>query len=241
MRQYGVPQALYCDWKSVYKRRPTSRETLAGIEPETQFGRMCAKLGIRIIAASSPQAKGRVERHHGTHQDRLIKKMRLEGIGDYEAANRYLDEWYLAEHNAKFAFEAAAGADFHRRLPQRLDLNWVFCLEHERVLSNDWVVRFQNRFLQLQPTRRQAVAPGTRVRLEQARDGALRVMFGTREIRFAEIAKPWPNEKAAATVGTQQRVTARHTPAGDHPWRRYRAVEKQAAENRALTRDGLWK
>ena len=241
VRQYGVPQALYCDWKSVYKRRPTSRETLAGIEPETQFGRMCAKLGIRIIAASSPQAKGRVERHHGTHQDRLIKKMRLEGIGDYEAANRYLDERYLAEHNAKFACEAAAGADFHRRLPKRLDLNWVFCLEHERVLSNDWVVRFQNRFLQLQPTRRQAVAPGTRVRLEQARDGALRVMFGTREIRFAEIAKPWPNEKAAATVGTQQRVTARHTPAADHPWRRYPAVEKRAAENRALTRDGLWK
>ena len=217
VRQYGVPQALYCDWKSVYKRRPTSRETLAGIEPETQFGRMCAKLGIRIIAASSPQAKGRVERHHGTHQDRLIKKMRLEGIGDYEAANRYLDERYLAEHNAKFAFEAAAGADFHRRLPKRLDLNWVFCLEHERVVSNDWVVRFQNRFLQLQPTRRQAVAPGTRVRLEQARDGALRVIFGTREIRFTEIAKPWPNEKAASAAGPQQRVTARHTPAADHP------------------------
>jgi hypothetical protein len=108
VRQYGVPQALYCDWKSVYKRRPTSRETMAGIEPETQFGRMCRKLAIRIIAASSPRAKGRVERHHGTHQDRLIKKMRLEGIGDYEAANRYLDEQYLAEHNAKFACEPTA-------------------------------------------------------------------------------------------------------------------------------------
>ncbi len=107
VRQYGVPQALYCDWKSVYKRRPTSRETMAGIEPETQFGRMCAKLGIRIIAASSPQAKGRVERHHGTHQDRLIKKMRLEGIGDYEAANRYLDERYLVEYNTRFACEPA--------------------------------------------------------------------------------------------------------------------------------------
>ena len=95
VRQYGVPKALYCDWKNVYKRRPTSREAIEGIEPETQFGRMCAKLDIRIIAASSPQAKGRVERHHGTHQDRLIKKMRLEGIADYEAANRYLDEKYL--------------------------------------------------------------------------------------------------------------------------------------------------
>lgn len=103
VRQYGIPKALYCDWKNVYKRQPTSREALAGIEPETQFGRMCAKLGIGIIAASSPQAKGRVERHHGTHQDRLIKKMRLEGIADYEAANRYLDEKYLDEHNASLS------------------------------------------------------------------------------------------------------------------------------------------
>ncbi len=239
--KHGVPQALYCDWKNVYKRKPTSRELIEGIEPETQFGRMCAKLGIRIIAASSPQAKGRVERHHSTHQDRLIKKMRLEGIGDYEAANRYLDEQYLAEHNAKFACEPTAEADFHRRLPQRLDLNWVFCLEHERVLSNDWVVRFQNRFLPLQPTRRQGVAPGTRVRLEQARDGALRVMFADQEIRFVEIAKPWPNEKAASAAEIQQQVTAGRIPSADHPWRRYRAVEKRTAEKRALPRDGLWK
>ena len=89
--------------KNVYKRQPTSREALEGIEPETQFGRMCAKLGIRIIAASSPQAKGRVERHHGTHQDRLIKKMRLQGICDYEAANRYLGEQYLGEPTPKSA------------------------------------------------------------------------------------------------------------------------------------------
>ena len=96
--KHGLPKALYCDWKNVYKRKPTSRELLVGIEPETQFGRMCAKLGILIIAASSPQAKGRVERHHATHQDRLIKKMRLAGIADYEAANRYLDARYLDEY-----------------------------------------------------------------------------------------------------------------------------------------------
>ena len=126
VRQHGVPKGVYCDWKNVYKRQPRWREALEGIEPETQFGRICAKLGIGIIAASSPQAKGRVERHHGTHQDRLIKKMRLEGIADYEAAKRYLDEQYLDEHNAKFVCEAAAGADFHQPLSKRLELKWVF-------------------------------------------------------------------------------------------------------------------
>src|SRR6202790_2103703 len=83
IERYGVPQAIYVDWKNLYKRAPTSRELLRGEEPVTQFGRMCAKLGIRIIAASSAQAKGRVERTHGTHQDRLVKKLRLAGVPDY--------------------------------------------------------------------------------------------------------------------------------------------------------------
>jgi hypothetical protein len=73
VERYGVPLALYMDWKNLYKRAATPRERLRGEEPITQFGRRCAKLGIEIIAASSPQAKGRVERQHGTHQDRLVK------------------------------------------------------------------------------------------------------------------------------------------------------------------------
>jgi hypothetical protein len=70
---YGIPQALYTDRKNVYVREPTPKELLGGEAALTAFGKMCAKLGIEIIAASSPQAKGRVERKHGVHQDRLIK------------------------------------------------------------------------------------------------------------------------------------------------------------------------
>jgi hypothetical protein len=83
IEQYGVPLALYVDWKNLYKRAATPKERLRGEEPITQFGRMCAKLGIELIAASSPQAKGRIERMHGTHQ----------------AANVYLQREYLPEHN----------------------------------------------------------------------------------------------------------------------------------------------
>ena len=171
VRQHGLPKVLYCDWKNVYKRQPTSREAMEGSKAEMQFGRMCAKLGVPIIAAASPQAKGRVERHHGTHQDRLVRKMRLEGIADYEAADRCLEERRMAEHNAKFACEPAAGADFHRRLSKRLDLKWVFCLEDKRAVSNDLVVRFENRFLQLKPKRNQGLGAGVRVTAGQARDG----------------------------------------------------------------------
>jgi hypothetical protein len=75
--QYGVPRALYVDWKTVYHHEPTKRQKEEGIVPISQFGRMCQKLDIELIGANSAQAKGRVERGHGTHQDRLIKKMRL--------------------------------------------------------------------------------------------------------------------------------------------------------------------
>ncbi len=228
VRQHGVPKALYCDWKNVYKRQPTSREAIEGIEPETQFGRMCAKLGIRIIAASSPQAKGRVERHHGTHQDRLIKKMRLEGIADYEAANRYLEERYLPEHNAKFGCEPAAEADFHQRLPKRLDLKWVFCLEAERVVSNDLVVRFENRFLQLKAKRNQSLGAGARVTLEQSRDGELRVRFEGRAVGFEEIDRPQPKERAEPR---QRAVRQPRQPAAEHPWRRPLLSQKRKTTN----------
>ena len=226
VRQYGVPKALYCDWKNVYLRQPTSRETIEGIEPETQFGRMCAKLGIAIIAASSPQAKGRVERHHGTHQDRLIKKMRLQGIADYEAANRYLDEQYLPEHNTKFGCEPSAGADFHRRLSKRLDFKWVFCLEVERVVSGEWVVRFQNRFLQLKPKRNQALGTGARVTVQQAREGELQVVYESRAVAFEEIARPQPK---ARPEPKQRAARQGKKPSADHPWRKSLRSEKRAA------------
>lgn len=86
VERYGIPRAIYADWKNVYQHEPSERQKQAEEFPLTQFGRICAELGIELIAANSPQAKGRVERNHGTHQDRLIKKMRLRGTASYEPA-----------------------------------------------------------------------------------------------------------------------------------------------------------
>ena len=150
IERHGVPKALYADWKNVYIRQATEAERLKGIEPVSQFGRMCARLGIRIIAAGSPQAKGRVERAHGTHQDRLVKKLRLAGIVSYEQANRYLEEQYIAEHNRRFAHTAASDADYHRKPPSKKELDEAFQLEQQRVVSADWVVSYEGRLLQLE-------------------------------------------------------------------------------------------
>ena len=129
---YGVPWALYTDWKKVYVRPPNAQERMRGEPAVTQFGRMCAKLGIRMIAASSPQAKGRVERAHGTHQDRLVKKLRLAGIANYDQANAYLEEHYLAEHNRRYARarlrkKPTITGDLRRRG------NWTKCFAWRRI------------------------------------------------------------------------------------------------------------
>jgi transposase len=148
MEKYGVPQALYTDWKNVYVREPTAPERWDGKPGLTQFGRMCAELGIRIIAAGSPQAKGRVERNHGTHQDRLVKKLRRKNIAPHAAVNRYLEQAYCDQHNQRFAIEPRSEVDYHLPGPGARRRREIFRLETERVLGNDGVVRHHNRFYQ---------------------------------------------------------------------------------------------
>jgi len=136
MEKYGVRRALYTDWENVYKRKATQAEQLRGESPFTQFGRMCHKLGIGVIAASSPQAKGRVERNHGIHQDGLIKKLRRKGIDDYEAANQYLENEYLTQHNRRFARLATKPENYQGRKWRGRELQQVFRLETERRIAN---------------------------------------------------------------------------------------------------------
>jgi hypothetical protein len=182
---------------------------------------MCASLGIQIIAASSPQAKGRVERNHGTHQDRLVKKLRRLGIADAAAANAFLETTYLLEHNTRFAQAPASAEDFHRRIPSRTTLDRVFQLETERVLSNDWVIRYDTRFLQV--TRQSGRAPArSTVLVREARDGAIELRYRGRLMRWTEISAPVRPAPVPAADRAQPVPAARRPwrPSADHPWRR---------------------
>lgn len=176
--RYGIPRALYVDRKNVYVREATTAERTVGREAVTQFGRVCRHLGIELIAATTPQAKGRVERNHGTGQDRLVKKLRLAHIADIVTANAYLEHQYLPAHNARFAVPPANGLDAHVPLPKAFDWNAVFVLEEERRVGADWVVRYHKRALQIRPTRaaQRRTGPGQRVFVREARDGTLTLM-----------------------------------------------------------------
>jgi hypothetical protein len=223
VNNYGVPRALYVDWKTVYHHTPTVRQQQAGIVPVSQFGRMCEKLGIALIGANSPQAKGRVERGHGTHQDRLIKKMRLKKISNYEDANRFLSDSYLAQHNAKYAVSAREPADYHLSLPPRLDLEQVFCLEQERTVSPDWVVQYGARWLQIERQgQRVRVERGAKVAVREHRDGSLSLWLNRAQLRWHELEER-PCKPAALP---KRRMVTRPKPATNHPWRQERAVAR---------------
>jgi len=152
---YGIPFSLYCDHKNAFvlTREPTDAEILAGnLKPKSHFGRACDKLGIEVIAANSPQAKGRVERNHGVDQDRLVKALRLEGICTIGQANQYLQETYLPKMNEKFSRPARDGDDAHVNLG-KVKLDDILCMEFDRKISKDYIVRFQARLFQIQKSR----------------------------------------------------------------------------------------
>ena len=248
IERYGVPLALYVDWKNLYKRPATPKERLRGEEPITQFGRMCAKLGIAVIAANSPQAKGRVERIHGTHQDRLVKKLRRKEISSHEHANVYLEREYLPEHNRRFARTPARLEDYHRRAPRATELDRIFRLESERTISDDWVVRYDNRFFQLEPPSRHYAPAQGKVLVCEGQHGSIAIEYRGRALRWQQIPAPTrphvlaaepPSERKRVPVSTVKR---KWVPPADHPWReaaRRRAQRKAFRQAAAPPRPSL--
>ena len=221
VEKYGIPKALYVDWKNVYvtQREPTVEEQLDGELPLTQFGRACQKLGIEIITARSPQAKGRVERKHGVYQDRWVKELRLAGIQDSEEANQCLCG-FTESLNVKFAVEPRSSADFHRPVSPDMDLRAVFCREEPRTVGNNWVVRYKNHFFQigLQPN----LPPARKkVMVQEHLDGSIHMVYRNKEVLFTEI-----KELPRKSIVTQQKQQGsepkrKYVPPPYHPWRRY--------------------
>lgn len=223
IKLYGVPKALYVDRKTVYitSREPTTEEQLAGVAPATQFGRACRKLGIELIAAHSPQAKGRVERKHGVCQDRLIKAMRLEGVVGITAGNAFLPTW-IPGFNAKFAIEPLSSINAHRAVPLGLDLRKVFCLEEARKLSNDWTVRFENRHWQVLK-QREMPAAGVEITVQKWRDGSVHLLYRDRVLKAREIDAVTlarvRMDKVAKPLQPKPKTGTPYVPPANHYWR----------------------
>jgi hypothetical protein len=214
IQQYGIPLAVYTDKHTTYKSpgEPTVEEQLAGQKPHSQFERSLAELGVEVIHAHSPQAKGRVERLFHTFQDRLIKELRLAGVVTLDAANRFLAN-YLPIYNRRFAVPPAQATDLHRPRPASRELDSILCLKTTRVLRRDWTVAHHGQLYQIdQPVRT------AQVLVEDRLDGTQRMTHRGRPLRYHAItARP---RKA---VGPEKLRPPRQPvkPRADHPWNGY--------------------
>jgi Helix-turn-helix domain len=218
--KYGFPQAIYVDRAGIYRsdREPTSAEILAEKEPQTQFGRAMETLQVRLILAGSPQAKGRVERMNSTLQDRLVKALRQRRISDLGTANKFLEEEFLEPFNRKFGKAPAEAADLHRVVTVELDLPRVLAVQEERVVQNDWTVRWNNAFLQLQ--RGSGLQPGQRLTVCAQLDGLVRLFAGDRELAYGTTrTEPAPRRRGAPPRGVPTKSSQGFKPAKKHPWR----------------------
>src|SRR5215470_1844435 len=184
-------------------------------------GRELVILSIAVIAASSPEAKARIERMHGTHQDRLVKKLRRKQIISHEAANVYLQREYLPEHNVRFARVAARPEDYHRRAPRAAELDRIFRLESERTIGNDWVVRYANHYFQLEPVSHHYVPARSKVLVCEGRYGDIRIEYRGRALGWKQIAaplKPPPRAEAVRARVPVAIVKRKWVPPANHPW-----------------------
>lgn len=218
-RTHGLPQALYVDRDSIYRceRLPTVSEQVAGQEPQTQFGRAMKQLGVRLILANSPQAKGRVERRNQLFQDRLVKEMRLAGIRDLKAANEFLAGRFLPLINRRFVVTASDPADVHQAIGQPLDkvLSW----EETRVVQRDWTVSWRGRWFQITRQEQAHSLAGKKVVVRQRRDGRVEAEWRGRVLKWKEL--PGRPVKAPAPTENPKLGKPPKPPGLQHPWRRF--------------------
>ena len=230
---HGRPLALYSDKFCVFRVNIPGQEYT-----KTQFGRAMADLGIELIFAHSPEAKGRVERSNQTLQDRLIKEMRLRGICTIEEANAYLPE-FIADYNQRFSVEPRNSIDAHQKeLPGAEILDLIFSFQEERVISKQLEVSYNNRVLQINQ-----VGHGYRLRHKKVKvcedmQGHIRILYQETTLSFKEhIKQERPENKPVDRKGLHQQLNQlqlrrkKYIPKLDHPWRGYFKSEvKKAGE-----------
>jgi len=183
LRRFGRPLALYTDRDSIFAYQSKGRGDPEGL---TQFGRALQELGIELILARSPQAKGRVERFFATAQDRWVKEMRLADVATMAQANALARRQLIPAFNRRFTVTAASANDAHRALGRDHNVAAILSIQHERVVTNDYTLRFENRIYQIG----KPVYPGLRqgrVTIELRLDGTMAIRFGDKYLAYHEI------------------------------------------------------
>ena len=230
-RLYGIPQSVYLDKHTIYRspKEPTLEEQLQGKDPQSQFERALSELGVNMIHANSPQAKGRVERLFKTLQDRLVKEMRLSRIGTLPEANRFL-QGFLQRYNRRFSHSARQPGNLHRSVQAgRVRLEQILCIKKPRVVANDGTIQIDGRRLQLLPPGLRPLAKkGVVVTISPK--GQMRVLHEGKELSYRAISLQ-PRFKPQPVVEELPGTWPGHPTALSHPWRRASFERMQRLKN----------
>ena len=215
-RKHGLPNSIYLDRHTTYKStaKVSAEEIVNDEGPLSEFERALKELGVKVIHATSPQAKGRVERLFKTLQDRLVKEMRLRKLGAIQEANEFLKQ-YLPVYNRRFSVLPREREDLHRPLPKGFNLDGVLCIKTERTLRNDFTVAHHNKLYQVEDRTR-----ASKVMVHDYINGSLRMTYRDQPLRFKEITTR-PIKKQENSPRREQ-TKRRYIPTPDHPWRGFR-------------------
>jgi hypothetical protein len=198
---HGIPESVYHDRHTILRspKPATIEDELAGARPVSQFQRVLDELGISSIPASSPQAKGRVERLWGVLQDRLVKEMRLEGISAIEDANAFLPG-FIRRYNRRFAVRAAEPESAWVKMEPRTDLAYYFCTKESRVVRSDHTISWYGRTLQILPGSRDRCLAGASVNVHVTPENDVFIYDGKRRLDYRSVLSVAKRRPSGASV-----------------------------------------
>ena len=221
--EHGIPLATYSDQHGIFRiNLPT-----AGEDTETQFGRAARQLGVEVICAHSPEAKGRVERANQTLQDRLVKEMRLLGISDIKSANEYLPI-YMKDHNSRFAVEAKSLENAHRKdLPTDEEMNLIFSCQDERKISKNLEISYENVIYQIKTNTKGYRLRHSTVTVCKDLNDVITLVCQGKILEYTCHARAKPNavivdaKQLELKVDSIRNNAKKYTPPANHPWRHF--------------------
>lgn len=221
----GKPAAIYLDKFSTYKINHKAAEDNKDLI--TQFQRACQDLGVELITAHSPQAKGRVERMFDTLQDRLVKELRLANISDINAANVFLEEKFIPAFNEKFSVAPEKQTDLHRPLTtvDQKNMDSIFSIHSTRIVMNDFTVQFKNNYFQLNQQQPVLVCRKDIILVEEHTDGAIEMKLRDKKLFYTALPKR-PEKVIALKIAALTTGKPTYKPPLNHPWRKQFLTEK---------------
>lgn len=232
----GLPTAIYLDKFSTYK--VNHKNAVDNKELMTQFERAMSQLGVKVIHANSPQAKGRVEKMNDTLQRRLVKELRLNNINTITEANQFLKEVFVPKFNQQFGVVPKKKTNLHRKLDEKRikDLDQILSIQNERKISNDYTVRFKNNYYQLAETQPTTVCKKDKVTIEERLNGEVKISLRSHYLNYSRLPNRPQKEININLAALTIRKQASWIPPTNHPWRK-QSFNKQQPVLMAMKQD----